>query len=304
MPELMWFETQFLERELASIRDSKGREQGDRYFPLVLVWAEPGLKPKEPPALNWQGQGQNPLAVLRSSWTDPNAVFVAIKAGTPSASHAHMDIGSFILDADGVRWSLDLGAQDYNDLEQRGINLWDFRQGSERWSLFRYHNRGHSTLLIDDAEQVVSSQAPISEFSPDPKNAYAVVDLSATYAGQVAAATRRFALQLDRGIVIEDQLTGGAKPAKVRWGMVTPARLKADGPNRAWLEQDGKRLRFEVLSPARVTIESWPADPPPRDYDKRNPGVSVVGFTVPIQPAEKLALKVLLRPEAGAGKRG
>jgi hypothetical protein len=301
-PDLLWFETELLERELASIRDSKGREQGDRYFPLVLVWAQAGLERKEPATLNWLGQGQNPLGVFRSSWTDPNAVFLAIKAGTPSASHAHMDIGSFVLDADGVRWSLDLGAQDYNALEQRGINLWDFRQGSERWSLFRYHNRGHSTLLIDDAEQVVTSQAPISHFSADPKNAYAVVDLSATYAGQLAGATRRFALQPDRRIVIEDQLTGGAKTAKVRWGMVTPATLKTDGSNRAWLEKGGKRLRFEVLSPAKVTIESWPADAPPRDYDSRNPGVSIVGFTVPIQAGEKLGLKVLLRPGAGAGK--
>jgi hypothetical protein len=302
-PDLLWFETELLEKELASIRDSKGREQGDRYFPLVLVWAKAGLKRKEPATLNWLGQGQNPLGVFRSSWTDPNAVFLAIKAGTPSASHAHMDIGSFVLDAEGVRWSLDLGAQDYNALEQRGVNLWDFRQGSERWSLFRYHNRGHSTLLIDDAEQVVTSKAPVSDFSADPKNAYAVVDLSATYAGQLAAATRRFALQPDRRVVIEDQLTGGAKPAQVRWGMVTPARLKTNGSNRAWLEKDGKRLRFEVLSPAKVTIECWPADPPPRDYDSRNPGISIVGFTVPIQAGEKLGLKVLLRPGAGAGKQ-
>jgi hypothetical protein len=303
-PELLWFEDELLEKELAAIRDSKGRVLGDRFFPLVLVWSKAGLKPKEPAALNWMGQGQNPLAVFRSSWTDPNAVFLAIKAGTPSASHAHMDIGSFVLDADGVRWSLDLGAQDYNTLEQRGINLWDSRQGGERWSIFRYHNRAHSTLLIDDAEQVVPSQAAISHFSLDPKNAYAVVDLGATYAGQVAGATRRFALQPDRRVVIEDQLTGGAKPAKVRWGMVTPARLKPDGPNRAWLEKDGKRLGFEVLAPAGVTIESWPADPPPRDYDSRNPGISIIGFSVPIQAGEKLTLKVLLKPAGGGGRKG
>jgi len=295
-PDLLWFESELLEQELASIRRSKGRQQGDRYFPLVLVWARAGLKPKEPSSLNWLGQGQNPLAVFRSSWTDRDAVFLAIKAGTPSASHAHMDIGSFVLDAKGVRWSLDLGAQDYNALEQRGVKLWDFRQGSERWTIFRYHNRAHSTLLIDDAEQVVASAAPISAFSADPKNAHAVVDLSATYAGQVASATRRFALQPDRRVVIEDQLTGGDKPARVRWGMVTPATLRTDGANRAWLEKDGKRLRFEVLSPARATIESWPANPPPRDYDKPNPGVSIVGFTVPIEPGQELSLKVQLRP--------
>lgn len=295
-PELLWFETGLLERELRAVRESKGGHQGDRYFPLVLVWAKSGLPRKEPADLNWLGQGQNPLAVLRSSWSDPNAVYLAIKAGTPSASHAHMDIGSFLLDADGVRWSLDLGAQDYNALEQRGIGLWNNRQGSERWSIFRYHNRAHSTLLVDDAEQIVTSKAPISDFSSDPKNAYAVVDLTATYAGQLTNAIRRFALLPDRQVLVEDQLTGGAKPARVRWGMVTSATLKQDGPNRAWLEKDGKRLRLEILSPAAVSIESWPADPPPQDYDARNPGVSIVGFTVPIEPGQKLALKVSFRP--------
>jgi hypothetical protein len=299
-PELMWFESGLLDRELAEIRDSQGRQQGDRYFPLVLVWAKAGLPRREPPVLNWQGRGQNPLAVLRSSWTDPGATFLAIKAGTPSASHAHLDIGSFVLDADGVRWSLDLGAQDYNALEQRGIVLWDARQGSQRWSIFRYHNRGHSTLLVDDAEQVVTSHAPITAFSGDPQDAHAVVDLSATYAGQVATAVRRFALQPDRRVVIEDQLTGGAQAAKVRWGMVTAARLKPDAANRVWLEQGGKRLRFEVLSPAGVTIEAWPADRPAREYDDPNPGVSVVGFTVPIQPGEKRLLKVSLQPGSAA----
>ena len=96
--------------------------------------------------------------------------------------------------------------------------------------------------------------------------------------------------------MIEDQLTGGAQPVKVRWGMVTPAQLKPDGPSRAWLEKDGKRLRIEIISPARATLESWPANPPPRDYDQPNPGISVVGFTVPLAAGETLSRKVRLSP--------
>lgn len=301
-PDWLWFETELLERKLAAIKNSGGRDQGDRYFPLVLVWAKAGLERKEPSALNWLGRGQNPLATFRTSWTDPNALFLAVKAGTPSASHGHMDIGSFVLDADGVRWSLDLGAQDYNALEQRKINLWDSRQGSERWSIFRYHNRGHSTLMVNDAEQIVTSKAPISDFSADPTNAFAFVDLSATYAGQLANAVRRFELHPDRRVVIEDQLTGGAKPGTVRWGMVTRARLKPAGPNTAVLEQEGKRLRLEVLSPSAVTVQVWPADRPPKDYDEPNPGVSVVGFKAPLKAGEKATLKVILQPVAGNPK--
>lgn len=295
-PELLWFEMEMLERDIAVIRGSQGQRQGDRYFPLVLVWARNGLRNREPSALNWLGQGLNPIAVLRSSWVDANAVYLAIKAGTPSASHGHMDIGSFVLDADGVRWSLDLGAEDYNRLEQRGIDLWNGRQGSQRWQIFRYHNRGHSTLVVNDSEQAVASSAAITEFSADPKNAFAVVDLSATYAGQLARATRRFQLLPDRSICIEDRLLGGAQPATVRWGMVTDAALKTEGTRPAWLEKNGKRLRLEIAVPGNLSLESWPANPPPGEFDAPNPGVSVVGFTVPVAAAEAVTLRVVLRP--------
>jgi hypothetical protein len=295
-PELLWFERDLLQAELAGIKQSNGRRAGDRYFPLVLVWAKAGMERQTPTKLNWLGQGQNPIAVLRSSWTDPNATFVAVKAGTPSASHAHLDIGSFVMDANGQRWSVDLGAQDYNDLEQRGIDLWNNRQGSQRWSLFRYNNRGHSTLVVNDEEQVVTSKAPVTEFSADPKNAFAIVDMSATYAGQLQVAVRRFSLQPDNGVVIEDQLVGGTKPANVRWGMVTPAKLKPEGANSALLEQSGKKLRMQVTAPTPVSITSWPADRPPKPYDEPNPGISVVGFYVPVKPGERITVKVELQP--------
>ena len=150
--------------------------------------------------------------------------------------------------------------------------------------------------LVDNQEQVVKSMAPITEFSGDPKRAFAVVDLSATYAGQLGSAKRRFTVQADRCVVIEDELKGGIKPANVRWGMVTPGVLKKDGPARTWLEKDGKRLGIEVVSPARTPLQSWPADPPPNDFDEPNPGVSVVGFTVPVEAAQELVLKVILTP--------
>jgi hypothetical protein len=296
-PELLWFEWELLERQVARIRNSQGAEQADRFFPFILLWAEAGLVPKAPAALNWLGRGPNPLAVFRSSWTDPNALYLALKAGSPGASHAHMDIGSFVLDANGVRWALDLGSQDYHAMESRGLDIWNNRPGSDRWRIFRYHNRAHSTLLVDDQEQAVKSMAPITEFSGDPNHAFAVVDMTATYAGQLPRAVRHFTVPPDRRVVVEDDLKGGTKTADVRWGMVTRAVLKSAGAAAAWLEKDGKRLRIEVASPAGVSLHSWPADPPPHDFDEPNPGVSVVGFTVPVGAGQEVVLKVVLTPE-------
>jgi len=280
-PELLWFQHDLLAREL---RDSRH----DRFFPLALLWAEPGWRRVEPSTRHWLGRGPNPVAAFRSSWTDPHALYLAIKAGSPGASHGHMDIGSFILEADGVRWSLDLGMQNYHALESRGFLLWDGRQGGERWRLFRYHNRGHSTLLVDDQEQLVGSRAPITEFSAEETSA--TVDMSATYAHELAVAKRRFRLEDDRRVIIEDELKAGARPVTVRWAMVTPATLQPGG----WLQKDGKRLRLEVISPAGAELHAWPADPPPTDFDEPNPGVSVVGFVAPLAAGQHTTWKVIL----------
>ncbi len=296
-PEWLWYQWGLLETQVGRTKASQGRSQGEGYFPLALVWAKPPFKNETPPNPNWLGKGQNPIAVLRSSWTDPNATWLAVKAGTPGASHGHMDIGSFVLDASGERWSVDLGAEDYNKMEQRGIGLWNNKPGSDRWRIFRYHNRAHSTLMVNDAEQVVSSQAPIAEFSPRPDNAYATVDLSETYAGQLKHAVRRFSLSTNQVVTIEDKLTGGSEPAKVRWGMTTPAELQLDDSNKGWLLQNGKRLRMQVTAPGSIKIESWPANPPPNDFDAPNPGISVVGFVFPLKPGEEVTLKVELIPD-------
>jgi hypothetical protein len=121
--------------------------------------------------------------------------------------------------------------------------------------------------------------------------------MSSTYAGQLKQAVRRFSLGTNQIVTIEDKLTGGSGPAQVRWGMTTPAKLQVDGSNAAWLLQDGKRLRMQVTAPGPIKIESWAANPPPNDFDAPNPGISVVGFIVPLKPGEEATLKVELIPD-------
>ncbi|NJK99000.1 MAG: heparinase, partial [Bacteroidales bacterium] len=74
-----------------------------------MIWGKgiPLDKIKEPASKVWMGQGANPVCLMRTSWNDPNAIYVGFKAGSPSVNHGHMDIGSFIMEADGVRWASD-----------------------------------------------------------------------------------------------------------------------------------------------------------------------------------------------------
>jgi len=53
-----------------------------------------------------------PVALFRSAWDDPDALFVGVKAGFNQVNHGHLDLGNFELDALGVRWATDLGSDD------------------------------------------------------------------------------------------------------------------------------------------------------------------------------------------------
>ncbi len=294
-PGLAWANHQRLRDMLA--KDGAGR--GSRFLPLLLVWwdGKPAAEPRQP--LAWKGEGINPVAVFRTSWTDPNAAFLAVKAGTPAANHGHMDIGSFIYEADGIRWAVDLGAESYGKLEARGMGIWDRRQGSDRWRIFRYHNISHNTLTVDGAEQVVEARADFTRFSE--RKTRAVMDLSAVYGGRLARAERGFTLLPDGRVLLQDEITAGDAPARVRWAMTTPGEVAETAPGRALLTKDGKQLRVEVLSRPDAVMETFATDPPPNEWDTPNPGTRQIGFHTDLAPGESSTLAVLLTPgSAGA----
>src|SRR4029079_13134562 len=124
------------------------------------------------------------------------------------ASHAHMDIGSFVLDSDGVRWATDLGSEGYFGIESRKMDLWNTKQNADRWKIFRLNNFSHNTLVIDDQLQVTAGNAPIVAFSDDPEKSFSIVDMTAVYRGQAKSVRCGVMLLPSHEVLIQDELTG------------------------------------------------------------------------------------------------
>ena len=219
-PILFWFASRYRrpdwligERELwtkqLSTSASAFPEKVTNFMPLALLWMNDSQSPRDVKLpLNWSGDGKVPISVHRSSWSDPHATFVGLKAGSPSASHAHMDIGSFVLDSDGVRWATDLGSEGYDAIEQRKMDLWNREQDGDRWKIFRLNNFSHNTLVIDDQLQVAAGDAPIVAFSDDPEKPYSIVDMTSVYRGQADSVRRGVALLPTHEVLIQDELSG------------------------------------------------------------------------------------------------
>lgn len=222
------------------------------------------------------------VAFFRSAWDDPTAVYVGFKGGDNQASHAHLDLGSFVLDADGRRWAVDLGGDSY------GLPGYF---GKERWDYFRTNTQSHNTLTIDSKNQDPAAKAPIVAFLSTPSRAFAVADLTKAYSKQASSARRGIALLDRRRVLVQDELTPAA-PAEVTWKMLTRATLVVDGAT-ATLKQDDAVLIARVLEPSGARFEVQAASPAPPQNPNR--GVSALSVRVSAE-MKPVRIVVLLEP--------
>lgn len=287
-PSLLWNERKLIESYL---------KEHDRFLPLLIIWSY-GLdidKVAKPDENMWVGKGRNPVALMRTSWNDPNAIFVGMKGGT-CGGHSHMDIGSFVMDADGVRWSMDLGPQSYYSLESLGIDLWNLSQNSQRWQVFRYNNLAHNTLTINNEYQRVNGYAPITNYSNDSSFMNAVVDLSEVYKNQLEKIKRGIGIVNKQYVVIRDEFETPAKETTLRWTLLTSANVKVSNHGMAELTKEGKKLYLKVQDPVNVEMRTW-STTSSHFYDAPNPGTTLVGFELKLPKLMKGTLTVFLIPE-------
>jgi hypothetical protein len=244
-----------------------------RFNQPVLAWSERQVPGPGPLDLLWyDSEGAGPktagfpldkyfreaeVVSLRSEWENPKAVYVGFKAGDNKANHSHLDLGSFVFDALGVRWASDLGADNYN--------LPGYF-GGQRWTYYRLRAEGQNTLVLNPSanpDQDPGASTRIVRFKSDPDLAYAIADLTPAYKKDSRKVWRGLGLVNRNVLLVQDEIQA-EKPADVWWFMHTPAavEIKNDGRS-AELQQVGARLRAEILSPEGAGFQLMDAQPLP-----------------------------------------
>ena len=278
-------------------RDTAKKYLKDRVLPAMLIWGAgaPMEKAVAPQETFWAGRGNTPVCVMRSGWGDPNARFVGVKLGLPSINHGHMDVGSFVFEADGVRWAIDLGSEDYNTTETRGVDLWNMAQQSQRWDVFRYNNRSHNTLTFNDKLQRVNGSAQIIESDSATARRFVKTDLTPVYAGQVDKVERTISLVDNDYLLIEDEITAGKNYTRMRWTLMTRATPKILSDNTVMLEQDGKRCLLKIESETPI-VWRFEKTPTVNTFDSPNPDVTMVVFDTDLKRGETQYVRAQLTP--------
>jgi hypothetical protein len=266
-----------------------------RIFPLLIIWAAKmeNLDIEKPTKHNWVGHGITPVATHRSSW-DENAVFIGIKGGIANSHHAHMDAGTFVMDAQGIRWAIDLGGHPYHALESRGLQIWGKTQDAQRWQINRYSNYFHNTLTVDNKLHKVDGKAEIIMHDERESYSFTVVELSPVFEGQLASAKRGVAL-CDAGyVMVRDEVKNNNQQITIRWNMITHENVSVSG-NEAVIEKDGKSMHVKILSPENAVFQTWTTNPD-NDFEDKNPGTVRLGFEIETNAGGELQISVLLSP--------
>jgi hypothetical protein len=248
-PEMFWMAKRFSMPPYAW-SEQRALERSTHPDAYDLAWFDPNAKAPQQQTPAWPldaiFRGVD-ISCFRSAWDDPNALYLAVKGGDNKDPHAHLDLGSFVLDAGGVRWAADLGADDY-DLPGYF--------GRQRWSYYRTRTESHNTLLIDDQNQDLRAEARITrqEFAPD--FSWVQIDLSRANASRVKQWTRRFALAQRQAVLIGDSVRSD-QPVEVIWGMMTDAEITVSGQT-ATLRKNGWILAAEIRSPRHAVFDKAP----------------------------------------------
>ena len=295
-PELVYLQNQLLQAHLAG----PGKEKNpDRFYPFLAIWID-GLPKNIPPPtrlpLAWHGDGANPVGVFRSSWTDTNALFLAFKGGSANINHAHMDAGSFVFDVNGVRWASDLGAQNYYSIMSKGWALFNRKQDSDRWRVYRVNNFSHNTLTLGGKLHNMAGDARITDFSTNS----ATVNLSEIFAGQARQVTRRFSIGENRTVTIRDDIVAAMPGLSVRWQMLTRTKISVNN-NEATLQQGDKTLALKILSPADAHFEIASAQPSNDGVNQPNPNAQILAVNTSVPASGNLTIEIQLQPESANG---
>jgi len=207
-----------------------------------------------------------------------------------------MDSGSFVYEADGVRWAVDLGSQSYYSIEKLGMSLWSSKQDSDRWKIFRLSSASHNLLTIDGKLHVAKGNGKIIKFDDDPQLPYVVINLNEVYEGQAEKVTRACSLLPSRTGVVQDRLSGMVPGAKVRWAMVTFAKVCSPQGNDMVLSDGAKSVTVRVAAPADVAWRVSDLSVPLNTWDASNKGASMISFETAAPENGMLNYRVLLIP--------
>jgi len=236
------------------------------------------------------------IATMRSSWTDPNALFVGVKCGKNGVAHAHQDLGSFIFYGLGERWLIDLGTERQTYLRHQ--------HHLPRWQFYRIRAEGHNTLVFNPERgycQDAHGRSKIVRFESSPGEVFAIADLTHAYRRYAQSVLRGYRLFDSRRALLAQDEIRSQKPNDLWWFAHTGPGVEcrtSEAGRTAILQRNGKTCYAYVLSPADAKFIVMDAKPLPTSPNPtiQNPNKGLKKLALHLPKVKDATIAVLFAP--------
>lgn len=292
-PIYFYFSRAFNQPEVATFyRDvlSKTVHEGNyfRFYFLSIPWYDTASSTADALPKLKVYEGINDIVVFNGNRNIPNSLYLIAKTGDPDMAHQQLDIGTFTVEMNGIRWTDDLGTDNYNL-----PGFWDYKPDGQRWTYFRNSNFSHNTLSIDHKLQNSAGTGEIDRLDDRAAQPFVTMNMSTAYAGQSRFVYRTFRMLDDTRILVTDSVGLQSPSQSVQWSVITSADVECKG-NTAVLRKDGKSFSLKIASPTNASFTTKAAK---RGTEAEKPieGYTVLSASVSGEPVQ--VIKVLLSGE-------
>ncbi|UDQ96624.1 heparinase II/III family protein [Lentisphaerota bacterium WC36G] len=218
---IFWFANKYNNLALAQNEDKFARIFGAKQY--HFLWYNPKMNNRslvlEKDKLF---RGDVPTAIFTNLKKQPQDIWIAAKAGTNGLAHGHLDVGSFEVTINGVRWLADMGADFYNL-----PGYWEGEVGGRRWSYPRIATEAHNVPMINDKDQVQNASATVEKFVSKEDYAFWTLNMTKLYS-DAKSVKRGIALYDKRNdVLIRDEFIL-KKKSNIKWTLITGKNVEVN----------------------------------------------------------------------------
>ncbi len=217
----------------------------------------------------------------------------------PGSSHAHNDSGSFVLDASGQNFFLDLGPDDYN-LEKYSGGIYRTRAEGHNTFVINPKAEKYSDGTVNFYDQCYGAEATIDQCVMKDRGAFAISNLSEVYTADVISAWRGVKLDDDRSTVtVQDEIVM-REPSDYYWFAHTEAEIDIDenNPKKAVLTLNGAKLYAQIVTESETNnvgfsvMDAVPFETSP-EVEGQNPNEGIKKLTIHLENCESVNMAVV-----------
>lgn len=211
------------------------------------------------------------LYSMRENWTDPDALYVSVHGGYNSASHGHLDAGSFYIQGLGEVWAYgNLGSDNYTfpgyfskkTFPEYNDSAYAQKEPG-RWHFYRMRTEGKNCLVFNPSnrpEQDEKGTASVVNHLSTPAVSHYSIDLGDVYKRDVHHYKRTVELNRKKRIITITDDFEAKNTAIVWWSMHTKADIQiSKNGKKAILTQNGKKMEMSFSGVRKAAFQVLPA---------------------------------------------